>query len=40
MPEIHPTAIVDSHAKLSQDVVIGAFTIISSGVEIGSNDRI
>ena len=40
MPEIHPTAIVDSHAKLSKDVVIGAFTIISSGVEIGAGTRV
>ena len=33
--QIHPTAIVDSKAKLADDVVVGPYTIIEAGVEIG-----
>jgi UDP-N-acetylglucosamine acyltransferase len=33
----HPTAIVDSHANIASDVVIGAYSIIGPGVVIESN---
>lgn len=32
---IHKTAIINSNAKISKDVVIGPYSIIGSGVEIG-----
>ena len=35
MPEIHPSAIVSERARLAEDVTVGAFSIIDSGVEIG-----
>lgn len=35
MPDIHPTAIVDSNAKIADDVIIGPFSIIGPNVEIG-----
>ncbi|TNE98228.1 MAG: acyl-ACP--UDP-N-acetylglucosamine O-acyltransferase [Deltaproteobacteria bacterium] len=35
MPDIHPTAIVDSKAKIADDVIIGPFSIIGPNVEIG-----
>ena len=37
---IHKTAIVDSKAKISSSVSIGAFSVIGSGVEIGENTTI
>jgi UDP-N-acetylglucosamine acyltransferase len=37
---IHPTAIVDSQARIAQDVSIGAFTIIEGPVEIGAGTRV
>ncbi len=33
--QIHPTAIVDSSAKLGRDVTIGPFAIVEGSVEIG-----
>ncbi len=36
MADIHPTAIVDSNAKIASDVIIGPFSIIGPNVEIGS----
>jgi len=36
MPQIHPTALVDAGARLADDVVIGAFTLIGPHVTIGS----
>ncbi len=33
---IHPQAIIDSSAKISDDVSIGPFTVIGANVEIGS----
>ncbi len=36
MPQIHPTAIVDPRAELSEDVVVGPYCIISGSVEIGA----
>lgn len=36
MPDIHPTAIVDSNAQLADDVVIGPYCIVDAGVRLGS----
>ena len=36
MPQVHPTALVDPHARLAEDVVVGPYCIISGEVEIGS----
>lgn len=36
MPQIHPTSIVDSHAELADDVVIGPFCIVGPKVRIGA----
>ena len=36
MPQVHPTAVVDSKASLAEDVVVGPYCIISGEVEIGS----
>ena len=35
MPNIHPTAIVDSGAKIADDVKIGAFCVVEADTEIG-----
>ena len=37
---IAPTAVVDSTAKLGNDVYVGANTVIEAGVEIGDNAKI
>jgi UDP-N-acetylglucosamine acyltransferase len=37
---IHPTAIVDSSARIADDVEIGPYSIIGADVEIGSGTRI
>ena len=37
---IHPTAIVDSGARLAPDVTVGPYTIIDSHVEIGAGTNI
>lgn len=39
-PKIHKTAIVDSSAKLSEDVEIGPFCIVGSRVKIGKNTKL
>ncbi len=36
MPEIHPSAIVSESARLAEDVVVGPFSVIDDGVEIGA----
>ncbi len=36
MAQIHPTAIVDAQAELAQDVVVGAYSIITGPVRIGA----
>lgn len=36
MAKIHPTAIVDSGARLADDVEIGAYTLVGPEVEIGA----
>jgi len=40
MATIHPTALVDSNAKLADDVTIGAFSIIGPEVTIGSGTTV
>jgi UDP-N-acetylglucosamine acyltransferase len=35
MPSIHPTAIVDSGAKIADDAKIGAFCVVEADTEIG-----
>ena len=35
MAKIHPTAIIDPSAELSEGVVVGAYTIVEGDVEIG-----
>ena len=35
MAQIHPTAIVDNHAKLANDITVGPYAIIENDVEIG-----
>ena len=37
---IHPTAIVDSRAKLGARVSVGAYTVIDGDVEVGDDTRI
>ncbi len=38
--EIHPTAIVDSHAEIEDDIVIGPFCIIGEGVHIKKGSKL
>ncbi len=38
--QIHPTAIVDSHAELGEDVSIGPYSIIGPNVNIGDQTKI
>jgi UDP-N-acetylglucosamine acyltransferase len=40
MPQIHPTAIVDSQAQLADSVTVGAFAIIEGRVAIGADSHI
>lgn len=40
MVKIHPSAIIDKKAQLSEDVEVGPYTIIGPGVKIGSGSRI
>ncbi len=40
MVKIHPTAIVDSGAKIGENVSIGPYSVISGNVEIGDNCQI
>ena len=37
---VHPTAIIDSSAKLGAGVSVGAYTVIDGDVEIGSGTSI
>ena len=39
-PMIHPTAIIDSSAKIAENVHIGPYAVICAAVEIGANTRI
>jgi UDP-N-acetylglucosamine acyltransferase len=36
MPKIHPAAIVDPHAELADDVVVGPYAVVEAGVAIGA----
>lgn len=40
MPNIHPSAVVSEQARLADDVIVGPFTIIDDGVEIGKGCEI
>ncbi len=40
MPEIHPTALVDSRAELAADVRIGPFSVIGPHVQIGAGSTV
>ena len=40
MTQIHPSAIVDSAAKLADDVVIGPFCIVGPDVTLGARVRL
>jgi UDP-N-acetylglucosamine acyltransferase len=40
MPGIHPTALVDSSARLGADVEVGPFTIIGPGVVLGDRCQV
>ncbi len=40
MPRLHPTALIDPGAELSDDVEVGAFSIIGPHVQIGAGTRI
>jgi len=40
MPEIHPTAIVSTEAKLADDVLVGAYAIVEGDVEIGAGSKL
>ncbi|MCC5831079.1 MAG: acyl-ACP--UDP-N-acetylglucosamine O-acyltransferase [Phycisphaeraceae bacterium] len=40
MPQVHPTAIVDSSAELADDVVIGPWCWVGPGVKIGGGCRL
>jgi UDP-N-acetylglucosamine acyltransferase len=40
MGGVHPTAIVDSRARLAADVEVGPYAVIGPGVEIGAGSRI
>jgi UDP-N-acetylglucosamine acyltransferase len=40
MTEIHPTALVDPAAALSEDVTIGPYCVVGPGVELGAGVRL
>ena len=40
MPQVHPSAIVDGSAELSEGVVIGPFCYVESGVVLGQGCRL
>jgi len=40
MPEIHPTAIVDSNAELAADCIIGPWCTVGPDVKIGAGTRL
>lgn len=37
---VHPTAIVDAHARLADDVQVGPYAVIGPQVEIGAGSRV
>jgi UDP-N-acetylglucosamine acyltransferase len=40
MPRVHPSSIVDRHAEVAEDVVIGPFCHVHAGVRIGAGTRL
>ncbi|HEY7168108.1 MAG TPA: acyl-ACP--UDP-N-acetylglucosamine O-acyltransferase [Candidatus Binatia bacterium] len=40
MSRIHPTAVIDNAAELSEDVEIGPYSVIGRGVHIGKGTRV
>ena len=40
MAKIHPTAVVDPHAELANDVVIGPYVVIGANVKIAAGTKI
>jgi len=40
MPEIHPSAYVSPDARLTDDVVVGAFSLIGAGVSVGAGTHL
>ena len=40
MPQVHPTALVDPAARLADDVEVGPFCIVGSGVSLGRGVRL
>ena len=40
MIKIHPSAIVDSHAEIGEDVEIGPYCVIGPNVKIGAGTRL
>ncbi|MCU1589896.1 MAG: hypothetical protein JWP11_1152 [Frankiales bacterium] len=40
MPDVHPTALIASSARLAADVSVGPFTVVHEDVEIGAGSRI
>ncbi len=40
MPSIHPTAVVESGARLADDVEVGAFAFVGAEVELGTRVRV
>jgi len=38
--KIHPSAIIDPHAKIADDVEIGPFSVVEAGVEIAAGCRL
>jgi UDP-N-acetylglucosamine acyltransferase len=40
MPQVHPTAIVDSRAELSDGVTVGPWCVIEGAVKIGTGTRL
>jgi UDP-N-acetylglucosamine acyltransferase len=40
MARVHPTAVVDRHAELAEDVEIGAYCVVGAGVRIGPETKL
>ena len=40
MPSIHPTACLDAHAELADDVEVGAYCVIGRDVRLGEGCRL
>src|SRR6476659_1665449 len=37
---IHPSAVIDPHAELAEDVEVGPYAVIGAGVQIGKGSKI